>query len=179
MEARKKARQAKSPDRDYGFSNLNVQEQGKKPSPGLRQAAKSAPQNIESSSSETWNPDWEGRAENVWRAETDSWGTSYHHTLEHRQEAKAIDLSWGEMRMRHQGAERNTIMVGGSSPPSKKRAASKSLMDDIDDPHARRSQAVHDCTRKRGTGSLQSRREESKRVQDERGSAHQDVPTGR
>jgi hypothetical protein len=48
-EARKKARQTKSPDRDYGFSNLNVQEQGEKPSPGLRKAAKSAPQNIESS----------------------------------------------------------------------------------------------------------------------------------
>jgi hypothetical protein len=75
MEARKKARQAKSPDRDYGFSNLDVQEQGEKPSPGLRQAAKSTPRNIESSSSETLNPDWEGRAENVWRAETESWGT--------------------------------------------------------------------------------------------------------
>jgi hypothetical protein len=52
IEARKKAKRTMSPDRDYGFSNLNVQEQGEKPSPGLRQAAKSAPQNIESSSSE-------------------------------------------------------------------------------------------------------------------------------
>jgi hypothetical protein len=51
--ARKKAKQTMSPDRDYGFSNLNVQEQEEKPSPVLRQAAKSAPQNIESSSSET------------------------------------------------------------------------------------------------------------------------------
>jgi hypothetical protein len=134
-EARQKARQAKSPDRDYGFSNLNVQEQGEKPSPGLRQAAKSAPRNIGSSSSETLNPDWEERAENVWRAETESWGTPYHHTPEHRQEAKAIDKSWGETRMKHQRAERDALMEGGSSPPSKKRAASKSLMDDIDDPN--------------------------------------------
>jgi hypothetical protein len=50
-EARKKARQTTSPDRDYGFSNLNVQEQGEKPSPGLRKAAKSAPQTFGSSSS--------------------------------------------------------------------------------------------------------------------------------
>ncbi len=56
-EARQKARQGKSPDRDYGFSNLNVREQGEKPSPGIRQAAKSAP-HLESSSSETLNPDW-------------------------------------------------------------------------------------------------------------------------
>ncbi len=135
MEARKKARQAKSPDRDYGFSNLNVQEQGEKPSPGLRQAAKSAPRTIESSSSETLNPDWEGRAENVWRAETESWGTPHHHTPEHRQEAKAIDKSWWETRMKHQRAERDAVMAGGSSPPSKKRAASQSLMNDIDDPN--------------------------------------------
>jgi hypothetical protein len=37
--------------------------------------------------------------------------------------------------MRHQRAERDAMMVGGSSPPSKKRAASKSFMDDIDDLH--------------------------------------------
>jgi hypothetical protein len=134
-EARQKARQEKSPDRDYGFSNLNVREQGEKPSPGLRQAAKSAPRNVESSSSETLNPDWEGRAENVWREKTESWGTPYHHTPEHRQEAKAIDKSWGETRMKHQRAERDAVMAGGSSPPSKKRAASKPLMDDIDDPN--------------------------------------------
>ncbi len=64
-----------SPDREYGFSNLNVREQGEKPSPGLRQASKSISPNNESSSSEPWNPDWEGRAKNAWRAETESWGT--------------------------------------------------------------------------------------------------------
>jgi hypothetical protein len=37
--------------------------------------------------------------------------------------------------MKHQRAERDALMEGGSSPPSKKRAASKSLMDDIDDPN--------------------------------------------
>jgi hypothetical protein len=134
VEARQKARQEKSPDRDYGFSNLNVREQGEKPSPGLRQAAKSAP-HLESSSSETLNPDWEGRGENVWRAETESWGTPYHHTPQHRQEAKEIDKGWGETRMKHQRADRDAMMAGGNSPPSKKRAASKSLMDDIDDPN--------------------------------------------
>ncbi len=50
--------------------------------------------------------------------------------------------------MRHQGAERNTIMAGGSSPPSKKRAASKSLMDDIDDPHGEVRQSM--TARERG-----------------------------
>jgi hypothetical protein len=29
-----------SPDREYGFSNLNVREQGEKPCPGLRQSSK-------------------------------------------------------------------------------------------------------------------------------------------
>ena len=76
--ARKKESGTLSPDREYGFSNLNVREQGEKSSPGLRQAAKSAPQNMESSSSETCNPDWGG--ENVWRRETESWGTPYHYT---------------------------------------------------------------------------------------------------
>jgi hypothetical protein len=113
----------------YGFSNLNVREQGEKPSPRLRQSAKAAPQNLESSSSAAWNPNWEGRAE------TESWGTPYHHTPEHRAQAKAIDGSWGGARMRSQRAERDAIMEGGSSPPSKKRTASKTFMDDVDDPH--------------------------------------------
>ena len=128
-EARRQARQTTSPDREDGFSNLNVQEQGEKPSPGLRKAAKSAPQNVESSSSEPWNPDWEGRAE------TESWGTPYHYTHEHRAQEKEIGKGWGETRMRHQRAERDAMMEGGSSPPSKKRATSKSFLDDIDDPH--------------------------------------------
>jgi hypothetical protein len=81
-----------SPDMvGYGFSNLNVHEQGEKRSPGLGQSSKSAPQNMESSSSEAWNPNWERRAE------TESWGTPYHHTTEHRAQAKAIDASWGRL----------------------------------------------------------------------------------
>ncbi len=131
-----------SPDREYGFSNLNVREQGEKPSPGLRQASKSIPPNNESSSSEPWNPDWEGRAENVWRRETESWGTPYHHTPEHRQEAKAIDKSWGETRKRYERADRDAVMAGGSSPPSKKRAATKTFMDDIDDPNGEIRQSM-------------------------------------
>ena len=93
--------------------------------PGLRQA----PQNNESSSLEAWNPNWVGRAE------TESWGTPYHHTHEHRAQQKAIDASWGETKMRSERAERDAIMAGGSLPPSKKRAASKTFMDGIDDPH--------------------------------------------
>ena len=64
-----------------------------------------------------------------------SHGEPYHHTPEHRQEAKEIDKSWGETRMKHQRAERDAVMERGTSPPSKKRADSKSLMDDIDDPN--------------------------------------------
>jgi hypothetical protein len=37
--------------------------------------------------------------------------------------------------MKHQRAERDAIMEGGSSPPSKKRAASKTFLDDIDNPN--------------------------------------------
>jgi hypothetical protein len=37
--------------------------------------------------------------------------------------------------MRSERAERDAMMAGGSSPPSKKRTASKTFMDDIDDPH--------------------------------------------
>jgi hypothetical protein len=98
-------------------------------SPGLRQAAKSAPQNIESFSSETWNPNWEGRTK------TESWGTPYHHTHEQRAQAKTIDDEWGKIRMRSEREERGAIMSGGSSPPSKRRAASKTFLDEIDDPH--------------------------------------------
>jgi hypothetical protein len=36
-----------SPDREYGFSNLNVREQGEKCSPGLRKSSKSIPPNNE------------------------------------------------------------------------------------------------------------------------------------
>jgi hypothetical protein len=64
-----------------------------------------------------------------------SHGEPYHHTPEHRQEAKEIDKSWGETRMRHERADRDAIMAGGSSPPSKKRAATETFMDDIDDPN--------------------------------------------
>jgi hypothetical protein len=131
-----------SQDRAYRFSNLNVREQGEEPSPGLRKSSKSIPPNNESSSSEPWNPDWEGRTENEWREETESWGTPYHYTPEHRAQAKAVDASWGETRMRHQRAERDAIMEGGSSPPSKKRTASKTFMDDIDDPNGEVRQSM-------------------------------------
>jgi hypothetical protein len=48
-----------SPYREDGFTtftNLKDREQGEKPSPGLRQAAKSV-------DTDTWDPNWEGRSE--------------------------------------------------------------------------------------------------------------------
>jgi hypothetical protein len=44
--------------------------------------------------------------------------------------------------MRSERAERDAIMAGGSSPPSKKRAASKTFMDGIDDPHGEVRQSM-------------------------------------
>jgi hypothetical protein len=44
--------------------------------------------------------------------------------------------------MRSEMAERDAIMEGGFSPPSKKRAASKTFMDDIDDPHGEVRQSM-------------------------------------
>jgi hypothetical protein len=114
-----------SPYREDGFTmftNLRDREQGEKSSPGLRHAAKSV-------DTDTWNPNWEGRAE------VDSWGTGmYHHTQEFRAQEKEIADSWSQKRMQSDRRDRNEMMGGGSSPPSKKRAASKSLLDDIDDP---------------------------------------------
>ena len=136
-----------SPNRDCVFPDLEVQEQGEESSPGLRKSAKSTPPTVGSSSSEAWDSNWEGRAE------TESWGTPYHYTSEHGAQAKAIDEGWGETRMKHQRAERDAIMEGGSSPPSKKRTATKTLMDDIDDP---RGEVWHDCAGETRTRPLQS-----------------------
>jgi hypothetical protein len=44
--------------------------------------------------------------------------------------------------MRSQRAERDAIMEGGSSPPSMKRTASKTFMDEIDDPHGEVRQSM-------------------------------------
>jgi hypothetical protein len=44
--------------------------------------------------------------------------------------------------MRSERAERDAIIEGGSSPPSKKRAASKTFMDDIDDHHGEVRQSM-------------------------------------
>jgi hypothetical protein len=124
-----------SPNRDDGFSNLDGRKQGEKPSPGLRQADKSippTPPNIERASRrapETWNPNWEGREE------TESWGTPYHHTEKFRAQEKAIGQSWGEARIRSEREERDAMVLGGSSPPRKRRLASKTILDEIDDPH--------------------------------------------
>jgi hypothetical protein len=111
------------------FAQLNDREQGEKPSPGLRQAAKSIAPAAQTNAAETdtWDPNGEGRIE--------SWGTGrYHHTEEFRAEEKAIADSWSQKRMRSDRLDRDEMMRRGSSPPSKKRAASKTLLDDIDDP---------------------------------------------
>jgi hypothetical protein len=123
--SRKQDVRSMSPYRGDGFTtftNLKDREQGEKPSPGRRQAAKYV-------DTDTWDPNWEGISE------VESWGTGmYHHTQEFRAQEKKIADSLSKKRMRSDRRDRDEMWGGGSSPPSKKRAASKSLLDDIDDP---------------------------------------------